>query len=332
MKVVLELQDQPSNIKRVTVCHDIVIGRGSECNLRLSAPQVSRRHCFLRVGADAASITDLESSNGTFVNGKKIAPGKRYLLKDGMKISVGPIQFVTRVQSEMVATDLPVNEKLDDSIVTSEDEVVADPVPPVDRGIPTITDVASLADGPALEEMKFSVEQAGDSAEADEPTADYPSSDGLLSPARKQQAAPQEELLDSQAEIIDLGKDKSSIGTNDEFEDAEIVEVIDVADEDEETVLSDVHVVVEDVVEVVADDDIIEVVDDDFEDEVIEVVEEHEDIVEVVDEVEDVVEVVEEADDDSEAGGWFDIDEEPSAPARPKGVENELNDFLKGLD
>ena len=82
MKVVLELQDQPSNIKKVTVRHDIVIGRGTECNLRLSAPQVSRRHCFLRIGADGASIADLDSSNGTTLNDRKLTSGKRYAVPD----------------------------------------------------------------------------------------------------------------------------------------------------------------------------------------------------------------------------------------------------------
>jgi pSer/pThr/pTyr-binding forkhead associated (FHA) protein len=75
MKVVLELQEQLANVRRVTVRHDIVIGRGSDCNLRLSAPQMSRRHCFLRVGRDGVSVTDLDSSNGTYVDNKRIKPG-----------------------------------------------------------------------------------------------------------------------------------------------------------------------------------------------------------------------------------------------------------------
>ena len=105
MKVVLELQGQPSNIKKVTVRHDIVVGRGSECNLRLSAPQISRRHCFLRINADSATITDLESSNGTYLNGTRLSAGKRYKLKDGAALSVGPIEFIVRVHSESVSAD-----------------------------------------------------------------------------------------------------------------------------------------------------------------------------------------------------------------------------------
>ena len=106
MKIVLELLDQTSSVRKITVRHDIVIGRGSECNLRLSAPQVSRRHCFLRVGRDGISITDLDSSNGTWVNGARISPGTRKELTDGAQISLGPVRFLLHVRPE-AGSDAP---------------------------------------------------------------------------------------------------------------------------------------------------------------------------------------------------------------------------------
>ena len=91
MKVILELQDQPANAKRVTVRHDIVIGRGSDCNLRLSTQQVSRRHCFLKVGRDEVSVTDLDSSNGVYVNAQRATKTE---LRDGDTIQIGDALFV----------------------------------------------------------------------------------------------------------------------------------------------------------------------------------------------------------------------------------------------
>ncbi len=105
MKVVLELQDQPSNVRRITIRHDIVIGRGSDCNLRLSAPQVSRRHCFLRVGRDSVSVTDLDSSNGTFVDGRRLNAGKRCDIADGAQLALGPILFIVHVHAEAMVAD-----------------------------------------------------------------------------------------------------------------------------------------------------------------------------------------------------------------------------------
>lgn len=106
MKVVLELQDQMSNVRKITVRHDIVIGRGADCNLRLSAPQISRRHCFLRVGRDGVSVTDLDSSNGTWVEGRRIDSGVRCEVVDGSFLSLGPIRFLVHVRAETVSSDL----------------------------------------------------------------------------------------------------------------------------------------------------------------------------------------------------------------------------------
>lgn len=163
MKVVLELQDQPSNIKRVTVRHDIVIGRGADCNLRLSSPQVSRRHCFLRISSDAVTVTDLDSSNGTFLSGQRLPSGKRFPIADGTKLAVGPISFIARVESEAVPEDLLEVNVNDDRI---EAEAAAAP-----------EEVGS--EGPAGADMNFSIESAGPAAEEDEPTTDYSASDDL---------------------------------------------------------------------------------------------------------------------------------------------------------
>ncbi|MFN5534489.1 MAG: FHA domain-containing protein [Planctomyces sp.] len=106
MKVVLELQDQSANVRKITVRHDIVIGRGSDCNLRLSSPQVSRRHCFLRVSRDGVTVTDLDSSNGTWVQGRRIPSGVRQEVGDGQQLSLGPIRFVVYLRQEAVAASI----------------------------------------------------------------------------------------------------------------------------------------------------------------------------------------------------------------------------------
>jgi pSer/pThr/pTyr-binding forkhead associated (FHA) protein len=100
MKVVLELQEQLANVRRVTVRHDIVIGRGADCNLRLSAPQMSRRHCFLRVGRDGVSVTDLDSANGTYVDKKRIKPGERVELVTGSILTLGPVNFIVHLKED----------------------------------------------------------------------------------------------------------------------------------------------------------------------------------------------------------------------------------------
>ncbi len=106
MKVVLELQDQSANVRKITVRHDIVIGRGSDCNLRLSSPQISRRHCFLRVSREGVTVTDLDSSNGTWVQGRRIPSGIRQDIGDGQQLSLGPVKFVVYLKQEAVAASV----------------------------------------------------------------------------------------------------------------------------------------------------------------------------------------------------------------------------------
>lgn len=97
MKVVLELQNQTANVRTITVRHDIVIGRGADCSLRLSSPQVSRRHCIMRVGRSGVTIADLDSSNGTWINGQRVPSGVRQPVADGCEMAVGPITFRVRL-------------------------------------------------------------------------------------------------------------------------------------------------------------------------------------------------------------------------------------------
>jgi hypothetical protein len=69
----------------------VVIGRTAECDVILYEAGVSRKHAKVTVEAGSIFIEDLGSSNGTLVNGDKIA-GK-HALKDGDLISMGPVIF-----------------------------------------------------------------------------------------------------------------------------------------------------------------------------------------------------------------------------------------------
>ena len=59
------------------------IGRGQTVKIRLTDTEISRQHARLVVEGDRVFVEDLDSTNGTFVNGAQI---KRQALKDGDKI------------------------------------------------------------------------------------------------------------------------------------------------------------------------------------------------------------------------------------------------------
>jgi hypothetical protein len=66
------------------------IGRGSDNELVLDTKHISRYHAVLLAGPVHTSIEDLNSTNGVFVNGKRVA---RQVLKDGDRLTIGRTQF-----------------------------------------------------------------------------------------------------------------------------------------------------------------------------------------------------------------------------------------------
>jgi transcriptional regulator with GAF, ATPase, and Fis domain len=65
---------------------ELSVGRDSTNRLRLADSSLSRRHCLIRRADDRVLLTDLESLNGTFVNGR---PVREHTLADGDLIAIG---------------------------------------------------------------------------------------------------------------------------------------------------------------------------------------------------------------------------------------------------
>jgi hypothetical protein len=67
-------EDSPTfklRVKKVTN----VVGRDGTCDVYVESKQVSRRHCLLQVTERGLLVKDLESTNGTFVNGIPMIDG-----------------------------------------------------------------------------------------------------------------------------------------------------------------------------------------------------------------------------------------------------------------
>lgn len=67
------------------------IGRSPGAQFVLDAALVSRLHCRLSAGATELQVDDLDSTNGTFVNGERVT---RSSLKEGDKLGVGRVELV----------------------------------------------------------------------------------------------------------------------------------------------------------------------------------------------------------------------------------------------
>jgi len=67
-----------------------VIGRGSTCDIKILSQGVSKEHSEIHVYKEKIVMTDLKSSNGTFINGVRIQNG---LIRLGDKVSVHDVIF-----------------------------------------------------------------------------------------------------------------------------------------------------------------------------------------------------------------------------------------------
>jgi len=84
-----------------------VIGRGETCNLRPKSESVSRKHCILVIRDNKVLAQDLNSRNGTFVNGKRLPPDKAKILAAGDKLQVGKLEFEVCIEYGLQAAKRP---------------------------------------------------------------------------------------------------------------------------------------------------------------------------------------------------------------------------------
>lgn len=122
---------------------EVVFGRGRDCDFRIRARDVSRRHCRIVFYPTYVAIEDLSSTNGTFVNGQRISASQA--LKRGDIIRIGSAVFrvdfigpgeATSAPAGPVAVDTPMAESVEDepaSVFVKLNNLPPDQIPDVKR-------------------------------------------------------------------------------------------------------------------------------------------------------------------------------------------------------
>jgi two-component system cell cycle response regulator len=95
---------------RVPLADEIVLGRDAGCAVRLFADDVSRRHARIAADPGGHVVVDLDSTNGTWVNGARV---RLHHLRSGDRIQLGA--FVARY----VAAGDPEGRELSDLALAS---------------------------------------------------------------------------------------------------------------------------------------------------------------------------------------------------------------------
>lgn len=69
----------------------VVIGRAAECDISVPADEMSRRHALVRPTQEGVSVEDLGSSNGTFINNKRI---QQSFMHPGDELRLDAVRFI----------------------------------------------------------------------------------------------------------------------------------------------------------------------------------------------------------------------------------------------
>jgi hypothetical protein len=127
----------PEAGRRVEVGGEVVIGR-QDADLVLADPEVSRRHAVLRRSGESVLLEDLDSTNGTFVNGERIR--KPIAVGPSDQVRVGRITL--EIESDWQAAQTLVSPPMrpdqirsaearpsEDSVEEHEDAISTQPLP-----------------------------------------------------------------------------------------------------------------------------------------------------------------------------------------------------------
>lgn len=168
MQARLKVLHDKANVKHVKLLPVTLIGRSTECNLKIASSQVSRTHCRITLGTDSVFVEDLGSANGTIVDGQLLPPHQPTAIAPGASIIVGPAEFqidyVASTSATMVLSrsgippqpELPQTEVFSQTDVNSvAAEVLAsvpvmqEPDAPVSPPTPIAEPVVAIAPPPA---------------------------------------------------------------------------------------------------------------------------------------------------------------------------------------
>lgn len=103
--------------KSIKIDQDMLVGRHQDANILLQSAEISRRHAAFLLKETALYVQDLNSSNGTFVNGERISV--ETALKSGDVLAFASLQFEVVEELEPVVNTVAEVEQPAEAVATS---------------------------------------------------------------------------------------------------------------------------------------------------------------------------------------------------------------------
>ena len=139
----------------------ISVGRSSSCDFVIPNSGISRRHAQIVLDGNDCVLSDVGSSNGTFVDGAIIPDA--LVLESGMRIQFGTCDFTVEISTDS-----------NPELGADEDHRISTPVPRSNQVQIAGDDHTELLQRPPAEEWERMI-KGGDAAEAAPPESSTPS-------------------------------------------------------------------------------------------------------------------------------------------------------------
>lgn len=113
---------------------ETTLGRSPYCSVVIESPAASREHACINVSDTLVEIRDLESRNGTEVNGKRIHRAKR--LRSGDSVTIGSETLEVRETPAYTETRTATLERTIVPPTEKKHRRSTDPIHPTEESIP----------------------------------------------------------------------------------------------------------------------------------------------------------------------------------------------------
>ncbi|MCI0586562.1 MAG: FHA domain-containing protein [Planctomycetes bacterium] len=114
-----------------------VLGRAAHCSVRIDEESVSREHARLYERDGAWHVVDLNSRNGTFLNGRRVTKGE---VRPGDELAVGRVRlrFAADAPEEAVVEEIELEDLAATAVVPLREEAPAPRLAPAPRPGPVL--------------------------------------------------------------------------------------------------------------------------------------------------------------------------------------------------
>jgi len=136
---------------------EATLGRAMGSTIRIPSSEVSRLHCRLRVENGIVTVEDLESINGTFLNGVRVHDIE--MVRPGDRLTVGPATFVVeyeltpQVLERLRGQDDYAVLEADDEIEIVEETADRPPLSPLKKALPVAEPIDQVAEASKEEDV-----------------------------------------------------------------------------------------------------------------------------------------------------------------------------------